>query len=366
MPDDLPPPIEYSTDLALLVAEAERSLGAAAHIADSLPEPKLITEPFIRMEAVLSSRIEGTQTTPEELFQAEAIDIPLERRDTRETVNYVQALEWGHAAVRARPLDLNQDLACRLHRRLFEGIRDGSGGLGRYREATVWLGRRGRSIQHASYVPPPWQQVQPLMADWERYVADCLQEAARVRAPRLVQCAVLHVQFEMIHPFIDGNGRVGRLLAGLFLVACGHLSEPLLLLSPYLEANRHEYYDRLLAISEAGDWSGWLTFFLEAVRHQSDRTLEAARSLMDLRDRWRAVLQQAGAPAYVLALADELFRNPYTTTRRVQTQLGVSFPTAQKALRQLAEHGLVEEITGQKRNQRFCATEVLRAIAALE
>jgi Fic family protein len=370
IPDDLPPPISYTPKLAALLAQAEWAVGGLAAVGHYLPNPRLLVAPLQRVEAVLSSRIEGTRTTPEELFRAEAIRAEALDDETVEVMAYLQALDLGVSRVRERPDALDLELVCELHRTLMEGPHGRGRSPGTLREVTAWVGGSGRSIAQASYVPPPWQQVGPLMERWEGYVQGCMGAAQPTTeqteaASPLVQCALIHAQFEMIHPFRDGNGRIGRLIMLLFLLATGRIDAPVLPLSAYFERHRAQYYARLQAISERGDWIGWLAFFLEAVQVQSERAVNVAQSVGTLRDQLRVMLTEDRAPAYVLTLLDLLLENPYTTIERVSGQLAVSFPTASKAVSQLQRLGIVHEMTGRRRGRQFCATALLEQIEAL-
>ena len=364
LPNDLPPALEYSPELVSRLSRADFALGRLSSLARLVPNPQLLVDPLLRMEAVLSSRIEGTQTTPEQAFRAGALDDEPPDADTREVLNYLTATELGAREIRESPTNLNLDLVRALHRELLAEVRGRDRTPGRFRQLTVWVGRPRQPIEVAAYVPPPWESVTPLMQGWERYVQGCLAGASDVAAPALVQCALLHAQFEMIHPFLDGNGRVGRLLMNLFLVARGLIDHPMLLLSAYFERHREEYYDLLRAVSRQGDWQGWIALFLVAVEEQSLTAVKAATAIVELRSEWHRKLQTASAPAYVFALLDRLFENPYTTAKRTARQLAVHFQTAQKAIRQLQSLGFLEEITGRRRGQQFCAHHVLQAVKA--
>ncbi|MBM3499012.1 MAG: Fic family protein [Armatimonadetes bacterium] len=364
VPHDLPPALDYSPRLVSRLSRADWALGRVSSTAALVPNPELLVEPLLRMEAVFSSRIEGTQTTPEQLFRAEVAEDTAPDDDTREVLNYLKAMELGTRRIGEAPANLDLNLVRQLHRELLADVRGGDKTPGRFREITVWVGRPRQPIEYASYVPPPWESVGPLMQAWEAYVRGCIAGAPEADAPALVQCALLHAQFEMIHPFLDGNGRIGRLLMSLFLMARGLIQHPVLLLSAHFERNREEYYDCLLGISRQGDWAGWVAFFLQAVEEQSLTADRAAKAIVELRNEGQRKLQAVGAPAYVFALLDRLFENPYTTAKRTAQQLGLHFQTAQRAIHQLQDLGFLEEITGRRRGQQFCARELLQAIEA--
>ncbi len=366
VPNGLPPFIDYDVGLLSSVSRADYALGGIASIADFVPTPELFVEPLLRVEAVLSSRIEGTQSTAEDVFRAEATGAGEPDADTREVLNYLASLGKGVRRIRESSGSLNLELVADLHRELLAGVRGHDRSPGRFREVTVWVGSGRRSIEYASYIPPPWQEVPALMQEWEGYVRACVAGTERDAGACLIQCAFLHAQFEMIHPFRDGNGRLGRLLVSLALIAMGHLSRPVLLLSAFFEQHRDEYYRRLRAISEAGDWSGWVTFFLRGVEVQSSRALTTARALLSLRNEWQARLQAENAPGYLFRLLDCLFDNPYTSAQRVARQLEVTAPTAGKAIGRLVAMGLLEEVTGRRKGRQYRATALLRALEQLE
>ncbi len=365
VPAPVPPPLSYSEDLALLLADAERAMGGVEAIGGLIPDPWLFARPLQRLEAVVSSRIEGIASTVDEVFHAEAMGARRASNATQETIAYRAAMDLGLQRLQASPEALDLGLVQDLHRALLGETPGGEGSPGRFREVSVWLAPAGRSITHASYVPPPWAHVPGLMAQWEQYVRACIRSEPQVRSSALIQCAVIHAQFELIHPFRDGNGRMGRLIMVLFLMATGRLSTPSLLLSGYLERHRADYYSRLRQISSQGDWEGWLRFFLQGVAEQSRQAVAAAHSILDLRDRWRRTLQQAKAATHLLSLADRLFENPYITIRQTMEELRVSFPTASKAIAELETMGLVREVSGRKRDRQFCAEEILGQLAAV-
>lgn len=364
VPSALPPELRYGEALVAAVARAEYAVGALSAMAQFMPNLDLLVEPFLVVEATLSARIEGTETTVEEVLRAEALAGARPSADTEEVRNYLRALRYGQEVLREGRRALDRSLICELHALLLAGVRGQERSPGSLREVTVWIGSGARTIDTASYVPPPWPQVPELLAEWESYLARCRQDAATLPGSRLLQCGLLHGQFELIHPFRDGNGRLGRLLMTLLLTTTGHLGRPTLFLSGFFEHHRQEYYGRLRAISRRSDWEGWLRFFLRAVQTQSERMGSAGRAVLALRRQWLERLRAAEAPGYVFSLLDRLFENPYTTAGRAEEQLQVTAPTAGKALGILMGMGLLEEVTGQKRNRQYRATEILRAVEA--
>ena len=358
VPHPLPPEIEYTPHLISLLSEADRALGRVEGVAQMLPDPALLAVPFLRVEAVLSSRIEGTITTVGRLFAAEALPGAGVDESTREVVNYLRAMRSGTEHLRHRPMDLN--LVCKLHSELLAGVRSQDRAPGRFREEQVWVGRRGNSIAQASYVPPPPWELEAPLADWAGFAQ------AETDTPPLIHCGLLHGQFEMIHPFADGNGRVGRLLMSLFLIARGQLSEPLLFLSAFFERHRAEYYAALRNISEAGEWEGWLTFFLEGVATQAKQARSMGLKIIRLREELVGQLHAVNATRNTSALLERLFANPYTNVPIAAQALGVSRPTATRAIQVLVDLGFLEEITGRRRDRQFCAMRLLRLLVSLD
>lgn len=351
VPNRLPPRLDCSLELLVQVHDTSYSLGQMAVVAEYLPNPRLLVVPFLGLEAVLSSRIEGTVSTTTELFASE-VGLPEEITEpTREVANYLRAMDQGLALLQELPLCLR--LVRKLHATLMEGVRGQEWPGGELRRSQVHVGRPRRPLEEATYVPPPADRLSALLADWERFANE------DQTLPALVQCALLHAQFEMIHPFYDGNGRVGRLLLSLFLRSKGYLDRPLLFLSAYFERYRDEYYRRLLAVSQAGDWPGWIRFFLTAVDYQAKASIRTAREIADLRDGIRG---QFEGNRVVRDLIDLLFEHPVVTNSLVAEKLDIAFPTATRAIGRLVDVGYLKEITGRARNQRFAAVKLLSAI----
>ena len=355
VPAPIPRTLAYDDELAYALSRADGSLGALSGLGHNLPNPNLLITPYLRREAVLSSKIEGTQASLSDVFLEEAGDSPTKANDAAEVVAYVRALDRGIARLHeGRPLDLT--LLRELHAILLHGVRGKEKSPGEFRTEQNWIGPSGEHVAMARYVPPAVTEMGELLRDFQSYLDE------KPRTPNLVQAALLHYQFEAIHPFIDGNGRIGRLMIILHLLERKSLSRPLLYLSAYFEQRRHEYYDHLLHVSESGDYSQWLTFFLEGVRVQSEDALQRGQALVHLRERYHATLQAAHATAGTFTLLDRLFQNPYLTIPYAQEWLGVSFPTAQRAVEYLEAAGIVQETTGQQRNKRFRASEILETI----
>jgi len=353
VPAPLPPAIDYDSELVLALSRADGALSELSGLGRQLPDPHLLIAPYLRQEALLSSRIEGTVTTLSELLidQAGGATTERERDDLREVRNYVTAMEHGLARLAKLPLSLR--LVREVHEQLMRGVRGGTSAPGEFRRIQNWIGPPGSTLATATYVPPPVPEMTSALALWERFLNE------RDTMPVLVQCALMHEHFEAIHPFLDGNGRVGRLLITLFLVERERLSQPLLYLSAFIDAHRNDYYDALLRVRTEGDWRGWLLFFLAGVAETSERAARQAATLMDLRERYHELLRRAPR---AVALVDELFRSPYVTTAGAAQALGVSTPTAKRAMDKLLDAKILEDMGERAWRRVFVAPEIMRAI----
>lgn len=352
VPAPLPPVLTYDPALVLSLSKADAALSELSGLGRHLPNPDLLISPYVRREAVLSSRIEGTLTSLSELLLDEVEDgPPAGEADRREVHNYVSALEYGLRRLRERPLSLN--LVRDMHRILLTGVRGGHGTPGEFRREQNWIGPPNSSLATAEYVPPPPELLMDLLSDWERFLH------VRDEMPDLIQCAVVHEQFEAIHPFSDGNGRLGRLLVTLFLIARGRLSQPLLYLSAFIESRRSDYYDSLQRVRTDGDWRTWLLFFLTGVAEVAHEGVQQAGELMDLRETYRSRLS---GRARALTLLDELFVNPYITVARAADRLHVSKPTAAQAIDVLQQNGMLQEVTGRQWRRVYVAAPIMEAI----
>lgn len=353
VPEPLPPRIEWSAHLAGALSAADRAVGRLAGEGRRLPIPHLLTRPFVRREAVLSSRIEGTQATLGELLAAEAGAV-VERSpaDLREVGNYVVALEYGVERLGELPLSLR--LVRELHERLMRGVRGDVATPGEFRRSQNWIGPAGCTLATASFVPPPPDHLMESLGAWEKFLHDDT-------LPPLVHAALAHSQFEAIHPFLDGNGRVGRLLITLLLVEKDILPAPLLYLSAFFEATREEYYARLLGVTERGEWEEWLGYFLDGVTQQAEDALRRIQRIDELLVSWRE--QLAKAPSRVPERAIDLFaENPFWTVNRQAARLGVAFTTAQRAIGRLEAAGIVALVSPAKRNRVYCANAILQIL----
>jgi len=353
VPAPLPPALDWTPALVAALSEADRLIGRLAGEGGRLPNPHLLIRPFVRREAVLSSKIEGTQATLGELLAAEAgMAVDRSPADLHEVGNYIVALEHGIARLKTLPLSLR--LIRELHAKLMTGVRGDQASPGNFRETQNWIGRPGSGPAQATYVPPPPGLVMSCLDAWEKFLHDR-------SLPPLVQIALAHYQFEAIHPFRDGNGRVGRLLITLFLVERGILPTPLLYLSAFFEARRQEYYARLQGVHARAEWEAWLAYFLEGVASQAEDALSRASRINTLLAKWRDKVVDAGLPAAV-RLLDVLAENPYCTARGAAARLKVAFTTAQRAVAKLEELKIVRQANEAKRDRVYCAAGLLQIL----
>jgi Fic family protein len=356
LPALLPPTLEFDNSLVLTLSKADAALGEVAGLAlgGAMPRMQMLIHTFARREAVLSSRIEGTQTQLDDLFLAEMDRATTPRSaDLREVQNYVQAIEQGIQLLEQWPIASR--LVLRLHEILMDGVRGGDRTPGEFRKIQNFIGSTGDTVETAKYVPPPVEHLPELLANWEQFVNQ------RDQFPDLIQCAIMHEQFEAIHPFQDGNGRIGRLLITLFLIQRKRLPQPLLYLSVFIEANRREYYDLLQGVRTHGDWVAWIKFFLTGVTQTSRQAVRQARHLDQMRREYRDRLKGKHRARDLL---EDLFANPYITAARAAERLKVTKPTAQKSIDLLCDLGLLEEITGQAWGRIYVAKSILKAMEA--
>jgi len=352
IPATLPPPLVFDAPLALALSRADAALSELAGAGRLLPNPHLLISPMMRQEAVLSSRIEGTRASLSEVLEAEAVDAS-GNDDVREVRNYIAAMDHGLERLDTLPLSLR--LVCELHGKLMAGVRGDHATPGEFRRSQNWIGPQGSTPSSAPYVPPPVAEMMAALGNWEIFLHE------RETLPDLIQCALMHEQFEAIHPFLDGNGRVGRLLVTLFLVERQRLPQPLLYLSVFIEAHRQEYYDLLQRVRTHGDWGGWLRWFLRGVEITARDVAQRAVQLMAMRENYRA---QLADKATAMRLLDGLFVNPYVSARRAAQFLGCSPPTAMKAIGELQRRGILAEATGRQWGRVYLARQILELLQA--
>jgi len=361
VPNPLPPRLSLDAALACPLSDADRALGELAGLGRMMPNPHLLIGPFLRREAVLSSRIEGTQADIADLYAYEAGQVYVSahspsppRHDVQEVGNYVSALEYGMERLETLPMSLR--LIRELHERLMGGVRGEQATPGQFRDRQNWIGSPGCTPSDADFVPPPVPLMHKALDDLEKYLH------AGEGYPPLVRLALIHYQFETIHPFLDGNGRIGRLLVSLLLVSWNLLSQPLLYLSAYFERHRRAYYDHLLAVSERGDWHEWVSFFLRGVAEQARDAIVRAQRLQDLQTGWRTQLQQERAPGWTLGMIDALFEQAVLSAGDVQARFGVTHPTAMAALRRFEKMGILREMSGRQRSRAYVAEQILELL----
>ena len=356
VPAPLPPKIDVPFELMRRLSEADRAVGTLAGVGRILPNPHILTQPFLRREAVLSSRIEGTEASATDLALFEAAGSPQsEQSDVREVSNYVDALRFGLKRLDSLPLSLR--FLREVHAKLMAGVRGGSLAPGEFRHVQNWIGPAGSRIDTATYVPPPVQEMHVALDLFERY----LHEPSPM--PVLLRVALIHYHFEAVHPFLDGNGRIGRLLIAFLLHVEKVLDEPLLYLSAFFERHRSEYYRHLIDVTTKGAWNDWIDFFLRGVTEQANDAVARTRSLLDLSDRYRRLVASARNAGVLSALVDRLFAVPATTISSVAEELNMSYPAAKKNVQKLvAMHILKPRRSG--RGSVYVAEEVLRIVEA--
>lgn len=348
VPKPLPPtpPVALDPELLALLEQSGTELGRLDGIARVIPDPDFFVSMYVRREAVLSSQIEGTQSTLEDLLEREiGAGVDDHRSDVLDIVNYVGAMNFGLERLRTLPLSLR--LIREIHREL---LKDGHGrgshaAPGEFRKTQNWIGPDEASIEQATFVPPPVPEMNTALGDLEGF----LHEEGPYST--LIEVGLAHAQFETIHPFLDGNGRVGRLLNTFLLVQRGVLRKPLLYLSYYFKLHRTEYYDRLMAVRVIGDWEGWLAFFLRGVAQTAREATATAERIFELRESDRAAIIGRGLGENALRLLSELFRRPLLNVNLAADILGTTYPTASRLVSGLEELGILEEITGRRRSR---------------
>jgi Fic family protein len=349
-PEPLPPALTWTPKLVRALSDADQLLGRLAGEGRRLPNPHLLIRPFVQREAVFSSRIEGTESTLGELLAAEAgAAVARSPEDLREVGNYVTALEHGVARLKTLPLSIR--LVRELHEKLMTGVRGDHAMPGELRRSQNWLGPPGSTLAQATYVPPPHEEMLDYLGTWETFLHE-------ETLPPLVQTALMHYQFEAIHPFLDGNGRVGRLLITLLLMQRGVLPLPLLYLSAFFEATRRDYYESLRAVTERSAWNDWLLYFFNGVARQSEDALSRAERINQQLDHWRESVSRTGS-GVALRLLDLLGTNPFVTVRKAAAQLGVAYNTAAAALRRIVQLGILKQVGDARRDRVFCAQALL-------
>lgn len=356
IPAPLPPGLEWLPTLITALSDAERELARLTTLAGNFPFPRLLVQPFIRREAVLSSRIEGTRASLADVYNYESAQLSFLEpdNDVREVHNYVLALDYGLERLETLPVSLR--LMRELHAKLLEGVRGGQLTPGKFRRTQNWIGPAGSIIETATYVPPPVDEMFDALSALDKFIH------ADTDLPALVRAGMIHYQFEAIHPFLDGNGRVGRLLVILLLREWDVLPQPLLNLSAYFERYRQEYYDRLLAVSQRGKWEEWLQFFLRGITAQAQDSVFRMTQLQGIRARYEELVHADRNPQRMTAVIDFMFSRPILTLRQLESALDIPYMAAKRYIDKLVEAGVLRETTGYARNRVFMAHEIFQAL----
>ena len=352
VPDPLPRELDLSSSLVSLLDRASRAIATLDGVGETIQNPHLLIRPLLRREAVLSSRIEGTVASLSDVFSYEAGNERVSD-DVREVINYVAALEQGVRTLERLPISFRS--VNEIHGQLLAGVRGENRRTGEFRREQVWIASQGSWIREARFIPPPPDRLRDLFQDWEQFINDPLE------MPPLVRCALMHYQIEAIHPYEDGNGRIGRLLITLFLIASGVLSSPLLYLSAYFERDRQRYYDELMAVSAGCDWERWLRYFLTGVLRESRDVLARIRRLRGLQDSYHELLRDRREAISALRLVEQLFASPIITVREAAETLDMSIAGARGVLNRLVAAGLVRH-DDQTWPPLYVADEVLEAL----
>ncbi|MBU4377154.1 MAG: Fic family protein [Candidatus Omnitrophica bacterium] len=349
IPNPLPPnpPLEIDPEMIALLSKADSAIGRLSGVSEALPNPNLFVAMYVRKEAVLSSQIEGTEASLEDVIEYESEDRPKTlANDVAEVINYVRAMNYGLDRIRELPLSLR--LIKEIHAELMKGVRGAEKTPGEFRKSQNWIGPAGCTLENAKFIPPPPHEMMQAVGVLEKYMH------SKLRYPLLIECALMHAQFETIHPFLDGNGRIGRLLITFFLCYKDILKKPLLYLSHYFKQNRMEYYDRLTAIRDKGDFESWIKFFLNGIIFVAIEAMEMSHKILALQVKDKAgINEMCRRSKKAAALHDRLFDRPIVSVKDVARMMEVTFPTANDLSARLIRAGILKEITGKTRGRMF-------------
>ncbi len=350
IPAPLPPqpPVIIDSELQVLLSQADRALGRLDGSIQTLPHPDLFVYMYVRKEAVLSSQIEGTQSSLQDVLAAEAKILSPDRpKDVNEVVNYVRAMNYGIKRLAELPVSIR--LIREIHTELLMGVRGSHLTPGELRKSQNWIGPAGCTLLEAAFVPPPPHEVMRLMGDLETFLHK------NSGLPLLIKIGLAHAQFETIHPFLDGNGRIGRLLITLLLCEQKVLLKPVLYLSYYFKKNRQRYYEELQSVRDSGSWENWLRFFLKGVIEVSQQATETARQVLTLREKHRLVItEQFGrAAANGHRVLEHLYEHPIVSVIDVKKLIGTTYPAANDLVSRMSKASILHEFTGQVRNRKF-------------
>ena len=362
LPNKLPPnpPVQIDAEMQYLLSAADRKLGRLDGITRTLPNPDLFLAMFVKKEAVLSSQIEGTQASLVDVLDAPSMQekSSAKKGDVASVVNYVDAMNYGLQRLETLPLSLR--LIREIHEILLQGVRGSDRNPGEFRRSQNWIGPQGCTLANASFVPPPAEDMLEAMNDLEKYFYN------DDYIPPLIKIAIIHAQFETIHPFLDGNGRVGRLLITFWLCQQKILTKPLLYLSYFFKQNRTEYYDRLMNVRLHGDWENWIKFFLKGISVSSDASIDSAVKILNLKARYTSALENVSKNnSSYQKLLDRLFETPILTRKDVVDYLNVSSPTAGSLLEAFCNLGILIDVAPEKqRGKIYYFNEYLEILEA--
>lgn len=361
VPVNLPPRVTYDREMIMLLSKAERMVGELKGKGGELENPHILLRAYLKRDAVLSSKIEGTLASLEDLNRHEAVGNILKKNQDNlrlfEVINYVHALEWALKKVRGEHRDVDLHIIQEAHRILMTGVRGQEKNPGKLRNQQNWIVKEQGRGNHVVYTPPPPSEVPNLLRNLEKFLQN-----DHSNIPVLLQCAMVHYQFEAIHPFLDGNGRVGRLLLPLILSRRGLLPEPLLYLSAFFDVHLKEYYNGLLEVSRKSRWSSWIKFFLRAFAIQAEETINGIQKMVDLQKKYRNMLNDRNASGKTSMLMEKLFENPYVTISGAKKFLDVSYPTARSVIITLVDAGILKKIDIIHKSKLFVAWEIEDAL----
>lgn len=359
LPNPLPPKLNWSINLVNALSRADYILGKLAREGSKLPNPHILIRPFITKEAVLSSKIEGTQTTIGEILAEEVgAHVTCNQNDIQEIRNYIEALDHGLKRLKELPIALR--LIKEMHTKLMQGVRGSHATPGEFRYTQNWIGSPGCTLTTAKYVPPMPEHLMECLGEFEKYLHD-------IRLPTLVHIALCHYQFEAIHPFLDGNGRMGRLLITLLLIERNMLPAPILYLSAFFEATRDEYYRQLYNVSAKGTWEDWIIYFLSGIAVQATDVLSRAERINNLLEEWQVKVLSIfpathGSINAIINIVKHLAVNPFLTISNIANNFGIAYTTAERITLKLQSLGIITQTNKNKRGKIYCATKILEIL----
>jgi Fic family protein len=358
IPSNLPPnpPINIDTEMQELLQDATMLLARLDGIAYTLPNSEIFIAMYVKKEALLSSQIEGTQASLEDIFEFERGTKPENINDVSEVINYIKALDFGIQRLDEIPMSLK--LIKELHAIILQKTRGANKTPGEFKKSQNWIGSAGCTLNNAAFVPPPPKEALDAMGQLEKYMHK------KSHFPVLIDCALIHYQFETIHPFLDGNGRVGRLLITFYLYWKDILKKPLLYMSYYLKKNRQEYYDRLTLVRKNDDYEQWIKFFLKGIIEISQSAIENTRRILDLKDQHQKIILKYKSPTLTkIMLLNKLFRTPIISINEVQKEFKITHQSASKLISSFEQLGILKEITGKKRDRKFAYNKYLEILS---